>query len=453
MKILVIDSYCGLGLDTCLRFLNYGHEVKWYIDKDEDGKTTDIGEGLVDKVKDWHPWMDWAELIFLTDNISPFLKEIRKYRQKGYPIFGGDDLTAKCELDRNLGQDIFKNAGIKTMDYVGPFKSFDDGIKHIMENPGRWVSKPCGTELDKSLSYVSKSAGDMIFMLKKWKQNGSKQEFILQKFKPGMEMAVAGHFGPHGFNKYFLEDWEYKKHMPGDLGVNTGEQGTVMRYVEDSKLAEMVLRPVEKYLHSINYCGFVDVNCIIDEEDGTPYPLEFTARCGWPCWNIQSALHEGDPAGWIADLTHGMDTQEVKVDEVAVGVVLAHGSYPLNLRPPKEEEGFPVYTDKAFKYFDNIHPCELKLGEVPKVVGGTVIDVPDWVTVGTYVLQTTGVGDTIKEAKEKAYKIMKLIELPNNQQYRTDIGDSMKETLPKLQNFGYATGLRFDDEDDEDDND
>ena len=44
---------------------------------------------------------------------------------------------------------------------------------------------------------------------------------------------------------------------------------------------------------------------------------------------------------------------------------------------------------------------------------------------------------------------MKLIELPNNQQYRTDIGDSMKETLPKLQNFGYATGLRFDDEDDE----
>ena len=95
----------------------------------------------------------------------------------------------------------------------------------------------------------------------------------------------------------------------------------------------------------------------------------------------------------------------------------------------------------------------MKLGEVPKVVGGQVIDVPDWVTVGTYVLQTTGVGDTIKEAKEKAYKIMKTIELPNNQQYRTDISDSMKETLPKLQNFGYATGLRFDDEDDEDDED
>ena len=31
----------------------------------------------------------------------------------------------------------------------------------------------------------------MIFMLKKWKETGSKQEFILQKFKPGLEMAVA----------------------------------------------------------------------------------------------------------------------------------------------------------------------------------------------------------------------------------------------------------------------
>ena len=138
MKILVIDSYCGLGLDTCLRFLNYGHEVKWYIDKDEDGKTTDIGDGLVDKVKDWRQWMDWAELIFLTDNISPFLKEIRKYRQKGYPIFGGDDLTAKCELDRNLGQDIFKNAGIKILASFGGSESFaSNGFSDLWTNKQR----------------------------------------------------------------------------------------------------------------------------------------------------------------------------------------------------------------------------------------------------------------------------------------------------------------------------
>jgi len=443
MNILVIDSYCSLGLDTCLRFMNAGHNVKWYLDKDDDGKVATIGDGLVEKVKDWRKWIDWADFTFLTDNIMPFLPEIRKLRKKRHLVWGGDDLTAKCELDRNLGQDIFKKAGIKTMDYVGPFKDFDQGIEYIKQNPGRWVSKPCGTETDKSLSYVSKSAGDMIFMLKKWKENGSKQEFILQKFKPGIEMAVAGHFGPGGFNKYFLEDWEFKKHMPGDLGVNTGEQGTVMRYVENSKLAEMVLIPVEKYLKSIDYTGFIDVNCIIDEEDGTPYPLEFTSRCGWPCWNIQQALHEGDPAAWIYDLLMGHDTQQVKVGKVCVGVVLAHGSYPLNLREPKEEEGFPVYTDKAFGDYANIHPCEIRLGEVPKVVAGQVIDVPDWVTAGTYVLQTTGVSDTIKEAKEKAYAIMKKIELPNNAQYRTDIGDKIEKDLPKLQNFGFATGMKY----------
>jgi phosphoribosylamine--glycine ligase len=443
MNILIIDSFCGLGLDTALRFMNDGHQVKWYIDKDDKGKVTEVGDGLVEKVKNWRNWMDWADFTFLTDNIMTFLPEIRKYRNKGYLVWGGDDLTAKCELDRNLGQDIFKKAGIKTMDYEGPFNDFDAGIEYIKNNPGRWVSKPCGTETDKSLSYVSKSAGDMIFMLKKWKEKGSKQQFILQKFKPGLEMAVAGHFGPGGFNKYYLEGWEFKKHMPGDLGVNTGEQGTVLRYVENSLLAMKVLKPVEKYLHSINYTGFVDVNCIINEEDGTPYPLEFTARCGWPCWNIQQALHLGDSAQWIYDLLKGNDTQEVAVDKVGVGVVLAHGSYPLNLRPPEEEMGFPVYTDKAYSDYKNIHPCEIKLGEVTKVVGEEVIEVPDWVTVGTYVLQTTGVADTVKEAKDKAYEIMKKIELPNNQQYRIDIGDKLEKDLPKLQNFGFATGMKF----------
>jgi phosphoribosylamine-glycine ligase len=58
-------------------------------------------------------------------------------------------------------------------------------------------------------------------------------------------------------------------------------------------------------------------------------------------------------------------------------------------------------------------------------------------------LQTTGVSDTIKEAKEKAYAIMKKIELPNNAQYRTDIGDKIEKDLPKLQNFGFATGMKY----------
>ena len=86
MNILVIDSYCSLGLDTCLRFMNAGHNVKWYLDKDDDGKTTTIGDGLVEKVKDWRKWIDWADFTFLTDNIMPFLPEIRKLRKKGFIV-------------------------------------------------------------------------------------------------------------------------------------------------------------------------------------------------------------------------------------------------------------------------------------------------------------------------------------------------------------------------------
>jgi len=38
---------------------------------------------------------------------------------------------------------------------------------------------------------------------------------------------------------------------------------------------------------------------------------------------------------------------------------------------------------------------------------------------------------------------MKKIELPNNAQYRDDIGEKLEKDLPKLQNFGFAVGMKY----------
>ena len=49
-----------------------------------------------------------------------------------------------------------------------------------------------GSSQDKSLSYVSKSPEDMVFMLGRWKKRSTlKGKFILQDFIPGIEMAVG----------------------------------------------------------------------------------------------------------------------------------------------------------------------------------------------------------------------------------------------------------------------
>jgi phosphoribosylamine--glycine ligase len=434
MKILVVDSE-GLALDLALRFQDHGHDVKFYIHMNKESHPITLGDGLIDKVSDYKKYMDWADLIVLTDNIT-LMREMKSYKDKDYPIFGIGDEKAKSELDRNYGQDLFKEHGIKTMPYSGPFNSYEEGIKFIEQNPKRWVSKPCGNETDKSLSYVSKSPEDMIFMLMKWKEMGKKQSYILQEFKPGIEMAVGGFFGPHGFNQYFLENFEFKKLMNDDLSVNTGEMGTVLAYTKKSKLADMLLKPLIPYFESINYCGYIDVACIIDEKTGVPYPLETTERFGYPLIQIQEALHKGDTAQWMYDLVHGKDTMKVDEGVISVGVVLANGSFPK--KPEDESEwGYPLDISKV-KDKNTLHFSEIKLGENIKLENGKIKKFKGYVTAGNYLLTVTGTGSSVKEAADNAYETIKQVQVANSPLYRTDIGKRLEKQLPLLHKMGFA---------------
>jgi phosphoribosylamine--glycine ligase len=254
-------------------------------------------------------------------------------------------------------------------------------------------------------------------------------------------MAVGGWFGPGGFNRGWCENWEFKKLMNDDLGVATGEQGTVVRYVRSSLLANKVLKPVEDQLASLGYVGYIDVNCIIDDE-GTPQPLEFTMRPGWPTFNIQQSLHKGDHAEWLINLAEGTDARNWEMDKVAVGVVLSIPDYPYSHLTRKEVNGVPVYAD-IVKHREFLHPCEVRMGEAPHEEAGKIVSKPCWVTAGDYVLVASGTGQTVSEAKKASYSLLKEISLPNSPMYRTDISNRLKKQLPKLQSMGYATGMTF----------
>lgn len=89
---------------------------------------------------------------------------------------------------------------------------------------------------------------------------------MLQERIEGYEMAVGGWFGKHGWCMAINENWEEKRKMNDGLGENTGEMGTIMRYVKQSKLFEQTLEPVTDYLLAHGYIGYVDMNCIIDKK-------------------------------------------------------------------------------------------------------------------------------------------------------------------------------------------
>ena len=438
-NLLIIDQ-TGSGLDLAIRAKAAGHNVRMYTRHNMDGSRCEIGDGLVNKVSEWEPSMNWADLIYLTDNLQ-YIYKLEDFRDRGYPIFGCNWEGRKWEQDRIVGEKVFNRANIPVLPQES-FSKYEEAISYVLENKNkRFVSKPIG-DGEKALSYCSKDWRDMVFMLHKWKKMGSyKSEFILQPFVAGSEFAVGGWFGPGGFSKYITESFEHKKLMSGEKGPATGEMGTVMRYVTNSKLFDQVLQPLEGMLLGMNYTGYIDVNCII-EDNGNVWPLEFTTRPGYPLIYLQQSLLKSDPVDWMIDLCDGKDTLKVKEDTVSVGVVLAQPDFPYDNIKPKENTGYPLFDLCEEDGTKDLHYVSVKTGVMPNESGQ--LKEPCLVTTGNYILVATGLGDTICDAKHQAYScIKKKVHLINSPMYRDDIGEKVEEMLPKLQKNGFCKGMKY----------
>ena len=441
MRLLIVDPP-GHGLDFAIRAKQAGHEVKLSIR--EDDRTKHIGRGFCDVVRDHRAWFRWANLIVCTDN-SLYLRDLDAHRNEGGLIVAPSQEAAKWELDRKLGQDIFRKAGINTATSK-EFHSYDDAIAFVKKTMGRFVSKPCDdANADKALSYCSSGPDDMLYMLDRWKRGDKlKGAFILQEFIPGIEMSAAGWFGPHGWLDCFEEAFEFKKLMNGECGPATGEQGTVLRYVRNSKLANKVLTPLTRQLEKINYVGDVAVNCIIDDK-GRPWPLEFTMRLGWPAFQLQLALVKGDPVEWLYDLVTGTGEEcPFFLGQVAIGVVLSVPDYPYSRLTHKEVTGIPVFgvTPGLMKH---VHPCEMMVADCYNEIGSDLVKMPTLCTAGDYVMVMTATGTTVQDTRQKVYRRLQKVKsrMPGSPMYRTDIGLRLSKQLPILQAMGYARGLTF----------
>ncbi len=425
-------------LDFAMRAKADGHEVRWHFLRSE--RTAKIGHGLVDWVGDWREHMRWADVVMLADN-TKHLRELDGWRARGYPVIGATVESASWELDRKTGQDVFKSVGIA----VPPFKEFSDydaAIAYVRKEKRAFVSKPSYDESDKSLSYVGKSPADLIYMLTRWKKaQRLKGDFILQEKVAGCEMAVGAWIGPNGFNEGWCENWEFKSLMAGDRGPNVGEMGTVVRYVRRSKLADKVLKPLEDKIVSTGHTGYVDVNCIIDE-NGDPWPLEFTMRPGWPTFNIQQALGKGDCVEWLAALSVGRDVKPWRLNLLSTGVVMALPEFPYGKTSIANMVGVPILGVTS-SMSPHVHLCAAQMGKAFVDRGEEVVEEPSWLTAGDYVLVCSGTGDSVQQSRERAYRVMEKIKVPASPFWRPDIGQRLKRQLPEIQKHNYASGMVF----------
>lgn len=423
-KKFLFVSLEALISDIAWKIAQEGHKVKYFIQNSEE---KDIADGFVEKTGDWKKEVDWADVIVFDDVLGQGAKA-QKLREQGKAVIGGTPYTDQLEDDRAFGQEELKKYGVPIIPYRD-FNSFDDAIKFVKENPGRYVIKPSGEAANiKGLLFVGEEEDgkDVIQVLSDYQKAWSKKipVFQLQKRVTGVEIAVGAFFNGKEFIYPINVNFEHKKLFPGDLGPSTGEMGTSAFWSEPNKIFNNTLKKFEGKLAKEGFVGYIDINTIVNSNG--IYPLEWTTRFGYPTISIQQEGMITPISEFFFDLAKG-NAAKLKVQSgFSIGVRIVVPPFPFNDKKTFEvkSKDSVIYFKK--KSFEGVHIEDVKL------VNG------EWVITGTsgVVLIVCGSGPTMRQAQKQAYSRIRNIIIPH-MYFRTDIGDRWFEDSDKLHNWGY----------------
>ncbi len=422
-KFLFI-SWSGLIGDIAWQIVKEGHEVRYYIDSESE---REIGDGFIPKVDSWKDHVDWADLIIF-DDVLGHGELAQSLRKKGKKVIGGTPYTDKLEDDRSFGQDELKRHGVSIIPFED-FYSFDDAIEFVKKNPSQYVIKPSGeAQNTKRLLFVGEEddGADVIRMLEAYKKafKDKIKQFQLQKRVAGVEVAVGAFFNGEEFVTPVNINFENKKLFPGNLGPPTGEMGTAMFWSGPNKMFNMTLKKMERTLRKEGFVGYMDLNCIVNGKG--VYPLEFTARFGYPTISIQADGILNPMGEFFLELARGDKMKFRTRAGFQVGVRIAVPPFPF-----EDPKTFDSYSRNAAIVFKKPMKDFVHIEDVKQIDG-------QWVVAGStgVVLVVVGVGQTMKQAQSQAYSRVKNILIPN-MYYRTDIGDRWIDDSDRLHSWGY----------------
>ena len=299
-------------------------------------------------------------------------------RRRGIAVFGPGAAAARIEGSKAFAKDVMEAAGVPTAQTLAvarpPCVVKADGLA---AGKGVWVCRT-QAELDAGLR-AAEALG---------------QPFHVEELLEGEEVSVfALADGRHAVPLPAAQD--YKRIGDGDEGANTGGMGAyspVPRLTENeiAELVETVHVPViaELARRATPFVGVLYGGFMLTE-DG-PRVLEFNCRFGDP--ETQSVLPrlEGDLLGALAAAAHG-DLAGVELtasDQAAVTVVLASRDYP-----ERGDAGTPI---------DGVQEAEATGALV--FHAGTALHGTRLVTNGGRVLDVTGLGASLGEARDRAYE-------------------------------------------------
>jgi len=339
------------------------------------------------------------------------------FKSHGLNIFGPSKKAAQLEGSKVYMKNFLKKYNIPTAKYIET-DSIEDAYKFIENMPklpivvkadGLCAGK--GVIIAQSKQEAKKTVGEMLSG-KAFGDAGKK--VIVEEFLDGYELSM---FAICDGDDFILlpAAQDHKRLKDNDEGPNTGGMGAYAPtpLVDEAlyqKVKERIIRPTLDGMKKENapFEGVLFIGLMI--VDGEPITLEFNVRFGDPECEILMPLMTSS----VADMFYKAATNRLGDIEVsfsndyAVAVVMASENYPYKSSTPAEIIVDEIHHEDIAK---NTH---IVYAGVEKDDDGKLL------ATGGRVLLCVGLGESIKEARDRAYLLCGQVHFAGKQ-FRTDI--------------------------------
>ncbi|HEX7383862.1 MAG TPA: phosphoribosylamine--glycine ligase [Burkholderiaceae bacterium] len=331
------------------------------------------------------------------------------FRARGLRIFGPTRAAAQLESSKAFAKDFMQRHGIPTALYA----TFEDAAAahaHVERHGAPIVVKADGLAAGKGVVVATSAAEAHAAIDAMLGTPGAR--VVVEECLEGEEASfIVLADGTHALPLATSQD--HKRIGDGDTGPNTGGMGAyspapvVTPNVHARVMHEVVMPTLAGMAKDgVPFSGFLYAGLMIDAHGGVK-TLEFNARLGDPetqpiLMRLKSDLFEV--------LMHATDGTLDRVDlqwdrRVALGVVMAAANYPGTPRTGDPIDGLPPAADDAMVFH-----AGTRLDESGRVL-----------TAGGRVLCVTALGDSVKQAQQRAYEVAAGIRF-EGMQLRHDIG-------------------------------
>ncbi len=317
-------------------------------------------------------------------------------RGAGTAVFGPSAGAARIEGSKSFAKDVLRAAGVPT------------AAELDLDRPrAPCVVKADGLAAGKGV-FVCETEAELAAALPRARALG--ERVVLEELLEGREVSLfALCDGATALPLAPAQD--FKRLLDDDQGPNTGGMGSYspVPWLEDGEVESLVEAVHGPVLHELAargapFQGLLYAGLMLTD-DG-PRVLEFNCRFGDPETQAIVPRLDGDLLEALAAVAAGSlaGVNLAAGPEAAVTVVLAAAGYP-----EAPTSGVPI---------DGIRAAESEGALV--FHAGTALSGDSLVTAGGRVLDVTALGESVADARERAYRAVEQIELPEVQ-YRHDI--------------------------------